>query len=49
MRFLLDQCLSGVKRVDIVRFEKGKAVEHWGVTDSGVMMQQLTGAGAKAK
>jgi len=24
------------KTVDIVRFEKGKAVEHWGVVDSGV-------------
>ena len=32
-----------VKTVDIVRFEKGKAVEHWGVTDTGLMMQQLTG------
>jgi steroid delta-isomerase-like uncharacterized protein len=38
-----------VKTVDIVRFEKGKAVEHWGVVDSGMMMQQLTGEGAKAK
>lgn len=38
-----------VKTVDIIRFEKGKAVEHWGVVDSGVMMQQLTGEGAKAK
>jgi steroid delta-isomerase-like uncharacterized protein len=38
-----------VKTVDIVRFEKGKVVEHWGVIDSGVMMQQLAGEGAKAK
>jgi steroid delta-isomerase-like uncharacterized protein len=29
---------------DFVRFQDGKAVEHWGVTDSGAMMQQL-GAG----
>jgi steroid delta-isomerase-like uncharacterized protein len=34
-----------VKTVDIVRFENGKAVEHWGVTDTGVMMEQLTGGG----
>ena len=38
-----------VKTVDIIRFEKGKAVEHWGVVDSGVMMQQLAGEGAPAK
>lgn len=38
-----------VKTVDIIRFEKGKAVEHWGVVDSGVMMQQLAGEAAKAK
>jgi len=30
-----------VPAVDIVRFRDGRAVEHWGVTDSGVMMQQL--------
>lgn len=30
-----------VNTVDIVRFKDGKAVEHWGVTDSGTMMQQL--------
>lgn len=30
-----------VKCVDIVRFENGQAVEHWGVTDTGAMMQQL--------
>jgi len=38
-----------VKTVDIVGFENGKAVDHWGVTDTGVMMQQLTGEGAEAK
>lgn len=27
--------------VDIIRFVDGVAVEHWGVTDSGAMMQQL--------
>jgi len=32
-----------VQTVDIIRFENGKAVEHWGVTDSGTMIQQLTG------
>ena len=26
---------------DVVRFADGKAVEHWGVTDTGLMMQQL--------
>jgi steroid delta-isomerase-like uncharacterized protein len=31
-----------VQAVDIIRFgEDGKAVEHWGVTDSMTMMQQL--------
>jgi len=30
-----------VNTVDIVRFANGKAIEHWGVTDSGTMMQQL--------
>lgn len=30
-----------VSTVDIVRFVDGKAVEHWGVTDTGAMMQQL--------
>jgi len=29
------------KGIDIVRFENGKAVEHWGVTDNTTMMQQL--------
>ena len=28
---------------DFVRFEGGKVVEHWGVTDTGVMMEQLKG------
>jgi steroid delta-isomerase-like uncharacterized protein len=26
---------------DMVRFQDGKAAEHWGVTDGGMMMQQL--------
>jgi steroid delta-isomerase-like uncharacterized protein len=30
-----------VKGFDIVRFVEGKAVEHWGLTDSMTMMQQL--------
>ena len=30
---------------DIVRFEDGKVVEHWGVTDGGALMQQLQGQG----
>lgn len=30
-----------IKGIDIVRFEEGKAVEHWGLTDSMTMMQQL--------
>lgn len=30
-----------VKGFDIVRFVNGKAVEHWGLTDSMTMMQQL--------
>ena len=30
-----------VKAIDIIRFKDGKAVEHWGVTDSMAMMQQL--------
>lgn len=38
-----------VKTVDIVRFENGKAVEHWGVTDTGALMQQLTGEAAAAE
>jgi len=29
---------------DQFRFEAGKVVEHWGVMDSGALMQQLTGA-----
>lgn len=27
--------------IDMVRFERGKAAEHWGVTDNLKMMQQL--------
>ncbi len=30
---------------DFVRFEGGKVVEHWGVTDTGKMMEQLGVAG----
>ena len=30
-----------VQGIDIVRFANGKAVEHWGVTDSAAMMAQL--------
>lgn len=30
-----------VDGVDIIRFQNGKAVEHWGVFDSMKMMQQL--------
>lgn len=26
---------------DVLRFENGRVVEHWGVMDSGMMMQQL--------
>jgi steroid delta-isomerase-like uncharacterized protein len=26
---------------DVMRFENGRVVEHWGVTDSGMLMQQL--------
>lgn len=29
---------------DYMRFEKGKVVEHWRVSDTGTMAQQLTGA-----
>jgi steroid delta-isomerase-like uncharacterized protein len=28
---------------DFLRIEHGQAVEHWGVTDTGALMQQLTG------
>ena len=30
-----------VQAIDIIRFANGKAVEHWGVTDSAAMMEQL--------
>ncbi|MEA2438451.1 MAG: hypothetical protein QOF65_3007, partial [Thermoleophilaceae bacterium] len=34
---------------DVVRFDSsGKAVEHWGVTDTGMMMQQLGVVGEPA-
>jgi predicted ester cyclase len=29
--------------VDIVRFADGRVIEHWGVTDTGMMMRQLSG------
>ena len=29
---------------DYMRFKEGMVVEHWGVTDTGAMTQQLTGA-----
>lgn len=38
-----------VKAVDIIAFKQGKAVEHWGVTDTGMMMQQLTGEATESK
>jgi predicted ester cyclase len=28
---------------DYVRFSAGQVAEHWGVTDTGTMMEQLTG------
>lgn len=38
-----------VPGVDIVRFRSdGIAVEHWGVSDTGIMMQQLTATGGGA-
>ena len=36
-----------VPMADFLRFRDGKVVEHWGVTDSGVMMQQLGGVPAQ--
>ena len=30
-----------VTTIDIIRFENGQAVEHWGATDSAKMMEQL--------
>jgi steroid delta-isomerase-like uncharacterized protein len=30
-----------LKGIDIVRFKDGKAVEHWGVTDTMTMMHQI--------
>jgi steroid delta-isomerase-like uncharacterized protein len=38
-----------VKGIDIVRFENGKLVEHWGVTDAMTMMQQLGAMPAEAR
>jgi steroid delta-isomerase-like uncharacterized protein len=34
-----------VNAIDIVRFAGGKVVEHWGITDSAAMMEQLGVAG----
>ena len=34
-----------VPLADIVRVENGKVVEHWGITDTGALMQQLGQAG----
>jgi predicted SnoaL-like aldol condensation-catalyzing enzyme len=31
-----------VPLADIVRLEGGRVVEHWDVTDTGLMMRQLT-------
>jgi steroid delta-isomerase-like uncharacterized protein len=31
---------------DYFRFEQGKAIEHWGVMDTGAMMRQLTESAA---
>jgi predicted ester cyclase len=30
-----------VPTADVLRFENGKVVEHWGVTDSGAMLMQM--------
>lgn len=30
-----------VQTIDILRFEGGKLAEHWGITDTGAMMEQL--------
>ena len=30
-----------VQAIDIIRFANGKAVEHWGLSDSAAMMKQL--------
>jgi steroid delta-isomerase-like uncharacterized protein len=37
-----------VPTMDWVRFRDGRAVEHWGVTDTGVMMEQLGAIPAQA-
>lgn len=34
-----------VQAIDIVRFENGKVMEHWGVTDTAAMMEQLGAMG----
>ena len=33
---------------DFIRFEAGRVVEHWGVTDTGAMMEQLGQTGGPA-
>jgi quercetin dioxygenase-like cupin family protein len=40
--------MVNVEAIDIIRFANGKAVEHWGVTDSQKMMEQL-GVGQPVK
>ena len=37
-----------IKSVDIVRFEDGKCAEHWGVTDTMALMQQIGAVPAAA-
>ena len=34
-----------VQAIDIVRFENGKVTDHWGVTDTAGMMEQLGATG----
>ena len=38
-----------IKGFDLLRFSNGKAVEHWGVTDTAAMMQQLGAMPAEHK
>jgi hypothetical protein len=35
-------CTSGGEVSDYLRFDNGLLVEHWGVMDTGALMQQLT-------
>ena len=39
--------LVSVPFTDVVRFRNGRMVEHWGVTDTGAMMEQLGAAPAR--